>query len=269
MLIFLLVPIQENTEYEIPPSYCLGTIPSNCSYNSEDIQSWTKLIFLYAKQNDIKLLGAASDNFSPHQTVWREWMFSSNKKLSFLPASYAKFSDTKCVPFEDMPHLLRNWLYNLQNLGKVMQIGNWPILYENLQQLNNYMVVPQNYLNVNKKMNQKAAEFFFSKPIIDMLKTRFDGIACGLQLYLIYGTKLWRVFMDREIPMEERLFLAGEIMSFLLLWWNSVEKKEQDLLITRNTMMASLQACLSLYVLNQIFEGEEIPACPWRLGSQP
>ena len=34
MLIFLLVPIQENTEYEIPPSYCLGTIPSNCSYNS-------------------------------------------------------------------------------------------------------------------------------------------------------------------------------------------------------------------------------------------
>jgi len=75
--------------------------------------------------------------------------------------------------------------------------------------------------------------------------------------------------MDREIPMEERLFLAGEVMSFLLLWWNSVEKKEQDLLITRNTMMASLQACLSLYVLNQIFEGEEIPACPWRLGSQP
>ena len=76
------------------------------------------------------------------------------------------------------------------------------------------MVVPQNYLNVNKKMNQKAAEFFFSKPIIDMLKTRFDGIACGLQLYLIYGTKLWRAFMDREIPMEERLFLAGEVCLF-------------------------------------------------------
>ena len=162
MIIFLLLPIQENSIGEIPPPYCIGTIPSKSSYILIDIEFWTKSVFKYAIDNSIKMLGVAADNFSAHRSVWTSWYFSGNSHFKFIPASYKLIFETKCTPFHDPPHLLRNWLYNMQNLGKVMKLGEYPVLFEDLMTLWRYYPFDQNFLDVRKKMNQAAAEFFFS-----------------------------------------------------------------------------------------------------------
>ena len=60
MLIFLLVPIQENENTEIPSPYCLGTIPTDNSYKSEDTKIWLRKIFKLAKKFKFKLIGKIS-----------------------------------------------------------------------------------------------------------------------------------------------------------------------------------------------------------------
>jgi hypothetical protein len=271
MLIFLLVPIQENELSELPPPYCVGTIPSNGSYTSTDIEFWTKTIFRLAKTNDLKLIGVAADNYSSHQSLYTSWYFSGQPRFSFIPVSHAVIFESECVPFHDSPHLIRNWLYNLNNLTKVMKLGSWPVLFEDLICLNQNYPFDKTFLDVTRKMDQKAAEFFFNKTTIDALVSHVPYRTFGLQLYLYYGSKLWRLFMDRNITMQERLFIAGEIISFLIIWWNTVKEFEnyKSLILTRNTMVASIQSCFSIYILNYVFQGKDIPVCPWRTNSQP
>jgi len=147
MVIFLFVPVQENLSGEIPPSYCIGTIPSNGSYDSEDIKNWSRKIYRLGIKHKFKLLGVAADNYSSHQSVWRELMFSSNPHYSFLRATYTLFEKEECVLFCDPPHILRNWLYNLQNMKKIMRLGIYPVIYEDLIELRNYTTFNSNYLN--------------------------------------------------------------------------------------------------------------------------
>ena len=271
ILVFLLVPVQENDFGELPPPYYVGTIPSSGSYTSNDIEFWTKNTFRYAKINELKIIGVAADNYSSHQSLFTSWYFSNEPRFSFIPASHTLIFEKECVPFHDSAHLIRNWLYNLNNLAKVMKLGSWPVLFEDLIVLNQYYPFDKTFLDVTRKMDQRAAEFFFHKTTIDALISYVPHFTFGLQLYLYYGSKLWRLFMDRNIIMSERLFIAGEIISFLIIWWNTVKEFEDSklLILTRNTMVASIQACFSVYILNYLFQGKEIPVCPWRINSQP
>jgi len=275
MVIFLFVPVQENLSGEIPPSYCIGTIPSNGSYDSEDIKNWSRKIYRLGIKHKFKLLGVAADNYSSHQSVWRELMFSSNPHYSFLRTTYTLFEKEECVLFCDPPHILRNWLYNLQNMKKIMRLGIYPVIYEDLIELRNYTTFNSNYLNVKKKMNQDSAEFFFSKKTIESLSLFEYENSQGLRLYLIYGHKFWVSLTDRNIGMEERLFLASEVISFILLWWYNIgllgnRKDNKHLIMTKNTMNATLQACFSLFIINFLFkDAKEIPLCTWKCSSQP
>ena len=131
MLLFLLVPVQDNSNGKTPPSHALGTIPTNGSYNAKEIKHWLSLIYRRAKKFKLKVLGVAADNYPAHQSLWRQLMFSNNPHYPFLRATYALFQKQECVMFTDTPHLLRNWLYNLQNVKKIVLLWNWPILYEN------------------------------------------------------------------------------------------------------------------------------------------
>ena len=142
-----------------------------------------------------------------------------------------------------------------------MRVGRWPILYEHLIDLKQFTSVPSAFLNVKKKMNQAASLFFFSDLTIDLLALNFPDQANGLKLYLCYGSYLWRAYMDRTIQMKERLYLAGCVISFLLIWYNDLKevKEHECLLITRNTMTASLQSCFALYILNYLFTSTKIP----------
>ena len=91
-----------------------------------------------------------------------------------------------------------------------------------LVKLRDYITFNINYLNVKKKMNHEAAEFFFSKATIEALSLHEYENTQGLRLYLIYGHKFWIDLTDRNIEMEERLFLASEVISFTILWWYNI-----------------------------------------------
>ena len=57
MIIFLLVSVQENIESEIPPSYCVETLPSDRSHTSENLTNWLRKNFQWKKPMEISTFG--------------------------------------------------------------------------------------------------------------------------------------------------------------------------------------------------------------------
>lgn len=272
LLIFLIFPTSDNLSGETLPSSCIGILPSDGSYTACDIENWMNTIFSKCQKFDLSIDGVASDNYPCHQKKWMEWFCSQSS--SFLPTSYASIGYVDFVPFSDSPHLLRNWLYSIQNAGRLMIIGNLPVLYEDLIEMNKYYPFNSSYLDPKKKMNQDAAEFFFSPTFIENLIAYFPR-SSGTSIYLVYGCKIWSMFMNREISTNERLSLASEVLCFLIIWWNhcktNPDLKVETNCLPRNTLKASVLSCLSLFALNQkLLENSSSSfPCTWRLTSSP
>lgn len=300
---FILSPMVDRVK-----PFVVAMIPVQHGETSDTVAKWRKDI-LNSNTQSLPILGFGADGDSKVRKHWEysfsDWpdggpkpdsarlidhpgfTFHLNSKIECTHQQTQSITNTDnqpcemclvsfALPFPDPFHMFKKLRNQLLNCRRFLIIGEHKVMLENIIDMYNSHKIESGLWKtdvwVKDRQNVNAALRLFSTRCVDTLGKWNRNVSLGTRVYLEHGNMLIKLFNDKDLSLNQRIYYAWRIVIFMRFWRSWLQTHgftmEQyfisnqcykDLMITCHSFI------LTVKLLNKFYPN--IPLTPWCWGS--